>query len=57
MPSQVALLARRAEGSPLFLIELLQALRHGGDIEALPHSVEGLIGAAAGGGFGRRLSV
>ncbi|HEY7583967.1 MAG TPA: adenylate/guanylate cyclase domain-containing protein [Acidimicrobiia bacterium] len=45
MPNQVALLARRAEGSPLFLIELLQALRQGGDVEALPHSVEGLIGA------------
>lgn len=45
MPSQVATLAKRAEGSPLFLIELLQALRHGGDVEELPHSVEGLIGA------------
>jgi len=45
LPQQVETLARRAEGSPLFLIELLQALRRGGNVDALPHSVEGLIGA------------
>ncbi|MGQ0849295.1 MAG: ATP-binding protein, partial [Actinomycetota bacterium] len=44
-PHQVDALARRADGSPLFLIELLQALRQGGDVEAMPKSVEGLIGA------------
>ncbi|CAN5867441.1 hypothetical protein BH23ACT5_BH23ACT5_04960 [soil metagenome] len=43
LPRQVDLLAQRAEGRPLFLLELLAALRQGGDIEALPHSVEGLI--------------
>jgi class 3 adenylate cyclase/tetratricopeptide (TPR) repeat protein len=45
LPHQIENLAARAEGSPLFLIELLQALRRGGDVDALPHSVEGLIGA------------
>lgn len=45
MPQQVAVLARRAEGNPLFLIELVHAVGQGGDLETLPHSVEGLIGA------------
>ncbi len=45
MPEQVRALAERAAGNPLFLIELLDALRRGGDVEALPHSIEGLIQA------------
>jgi class 3 adenylate cyclase/Tfp pilus assembly protein PilF len=45
LPRQVELLAERAEGRPLFLLEMLDAVRRGGDVEALPHSVEGLIGA------------
>jgi len=46
LPSQqVQALALRAAGSPLFLIELLQALKRGGDVDSLPQSVEGLIGA------------
>ena len=42
---QVRTLAERAHGNPLFLIELLDALRRGEDVETLPASVEGLIGA------------
>jgi tetratricopeptide (TPR) repeat protein len=38
-------LAERVNGHPLFLVELLQALRQGNDVDHLPHSVEGLIGA------------
>lgn len=45
LPHQVETLAKRAEGNPLFLIELLQALRRGGNVDELPHSVEGMIGA------------
>lgn len=45
LPSQVDTLARRAEGSPLFLLELLHALRTEGDVDRLPQSVEGLIAA------------
>lgn len=45
LPHQVELLAARADGRPLFLLELLQALRDGSDVETMPHSVEGLIGA------------
>ena len=45
MPQQVKDLAGRAEGNPLFLIELLDALRRGEDVEALPRTVEGLIQA------------
>jgi len=45
MPQQIAVLARRAEGNPLFLIELVHALKQGGSLEVLPQSVEGLIGA------------
>src|SRR5690606_506581 len=45
LPRQVELLAERAEGRPLFLLEMLDAVQRGGDVEALPHSVEGLIGA------------
>ncbi len=44
-PQQVKTLAARADGNPLFVIELLQALRDGADVESLPQSVEGLIGA------------
>ncbi|MDP3984628.1 MAG: adenylate/guanylate cyclase domain-containing protein [Acidimicrobiia bacterium] len=49
MPRQIASLSERAQGHPLFLIELLQALRQGRDVDALPHSVEGLIGARVDG--------
>src|SRR5690606_28279760 len=35
----------RADGSPLFLLELLHALRGSAAVEHLPHSVEGLIAA------------
>jgi class 3 adenylate cyclase/tetratricopeptide (TPR) repeat protein len=45
LPRQMATLAERAEGNPLFLIELLNALVQGGNVETLPHSVEGLISA------------
>ena len=36
MPRQVRTLAERAQGNPLFLIELLEALRRGEDVESLP---------------------
>lgn len=45
LPQQVKTLAARADGNPLFVIELLQALKEGADVESLPHSVEDLIGA------------
>ena len=45
MPQQVRDLAERAQGNPLFLIELLDALRRGEDVDALPRSVDGLIQA------------
>jgi class 3 adenylate cyclase/tetratricopeptide (TPR) repeat protein len=44
-PQQVELLARQADGRPLFLIELLQALRRGGSLEEIPQSVEAMIAA------------
>lgn len=45
LSSQVDTLAERAEGSPLFLLELLHALRGGATVDYLPQSVEGLIAA------------
>ncbi|GAA1055165.1 hypothetical protein GCM10017608_20170 [Agromyces luteolus] len=45
LPNQVAALAARAEGSPLFLLELLQVLRAGAAVDYLPQSIEGLIAA------------
>jgi tetratricopeptide (TPR) repeat protein len=45
IPQQVHALAERAQGNPLFVIELLDALRRGEDVDSLPHSVEGLIQA------------
>jgi predicted ATPase len=45
LSSQVDALAARAEGSPLFLLELLHALRGGQAVDYLPQSVEGLIAA------------
>ena len=42
---QVRELADRAAGNPLFLIELLDALRRGENVETMPGSVEGLIHA------------
>ena len=44
-PHQVERLAQEADGSPLFLIELLQALRSGGPVEEIPLSVEAMIAA------------
>ncbi|MGA7272832.1 MAG: adenylate/guanylate cyclase domain-containing protein [Acidimicrobiia bacterium] len=44
-PGEVETVVERAEGRPFFLFELLEALRGGSDVEALPQSVEGLIGA------------
>jgi class 3 adenylate cyclase/tetratricopeptide (TPR) repeat protein len=44
-PQQERELADRASGNPLFLIELLDALRRGDEVDALPASVEGLIQA------------
>jgi class 3 adenylate cyclase/tetratricopeptide (TPR) repeat protein len=44
-PQQVELLARQADGNPLFLVELLQALRHSGSLEEIPQSVEAMIAA------------
>jgi class 3 adenylate cyclase len=41
----VQALAERSDGNPLFALELLDALRSEGDLEALPGSVEGLISA------------
>jgi class 3 adenylate cyclase/tetratricopeptide (TPR) repeat protein len=38
-------LVARSDGNPLFLLELLNALRDGGDLESLPDTVEGLITA------------
>lgn len=45
LSSQVDTLAARAEGNPLFLLELLQTLRAGAAVDHLPQSVEGLIAA------------
>lgn len=41
----VTTLVERADGNPLFLIELLNAVQSGADVDALPTSVEGLITA------------
>jgi class 3 adenylate cyclase/tetratricopeptide (TPR) repeat protein len=40
---QVEALARQADGNPLFLVELLQALRRTGSLEEIPQSVEAMI--------------
>ena len=40
---QVEALARQADGNPLFLIELLHALRHAGSLEEIPQSVEAMV--------------
>jgi class 3 adenylate cyclase len=45
LPRHIDLLAERAEGRPLFLLEMIEEVRSGGDIETLPSSVEGLIGS------------
>ncbi|HEX2153262.1 MAG TPA: adenylate/guanylate cyclase domain-containing protein [Acidimicrobiia bacterium] len=45
LPHQIDQLVARAGGRPLFLLELLKALRRGSDVEQLPSSVEGLIAA------------
>ena len=41
MSQQVRVLAERAAGNPLFLIELLDALRRGEDVETMPTSWKG----------------
>jgi class 3 adenylate cyclase len=38
-------LTERSDGNPLFVLELLHALQSEDDLEALPHSIEGLISA------------
>jgi Predicted ATPase len=43
--ADVALLSERAAGNPLFLEELLETLRDGGDIGTLPTSVDALVTA------------
>lgn len=43
LPHQVDTLVERAEGRPLFLLEMADAVCLGGDVEALPGSIEGLI--------------
>ena len=44
LPGHVAdAIARRSAGSPLFVTEMVAALRHGADLEALPDSVEALM--------------
>ena len=43
--NEVAELAERAAGNPLFLEELLESLRDGGDIATLPNSVDALVTA------------
>jgi tetratricopeptide (TPR) repeat protein len=46
LPSQqVERLAQQAQGSPLFLVELLQTLRRSGSLEEIPQSVEAMIAA------------
>ena len=45
LPGQLDTLTARADGSPLFLLELLHALQGSAAVEHLPHSVEGLIAA------------
>ena len=54
LPQHVAdELVDRADGNPLFLLELLSALREGGDISSLPGTIEGLISAPGGSPGGR----
>ena len=45
LAAQVAALASRAAGNPLFLVELLRTLHSDSDVDSLPPSVEGLIAA------------
>jgi len=42
-PHEAAELAARAGGNPLFLIELVEAARSAGGVEALPDSIEALV--------------
>ena len=44
-PQDLALLAERAEGNPLFLLQLVDAVRRTGSTDGLPDSVEGVITA------------
>ncbi|HSM01819.1 MAG TPA: adenylate/guanylate cyclase domain-containing protein [Acidimicrobiia bacterium] len=45
LPQQIRELARRSNGNPLFLLELVRALGSGEDVVTIPDSVEGLIRA------------
>ena len=45
LPHQTRAVARRAQGNPLFLMELVHALQLGEDVEELPRNIEGLIHA------------
>ena len=42
-PHEMTTLAQRAEGNPLFLLQLVEAARHSGSVDDLPDSVEGVI--------------
>ena len=44
-PHEVATLIERAEGNPLFLLQLVDAVRRSGSVDDLPDSVEGVITA------------
>lgn len=44
-PHEFAALAQRAEGNPLFLLQLLDAVRRTGSVNELPDSIEGVITA------------
>ena len=44
-PDDLASLAKRSAGNPLFLLELLSGLRAAGNVDDLPSSVEGLVTA------------
>jgi len=45
LPQLVEKLARQAAGNPLFLVEILEALRRDGTLEEIPQSVEAMIAA------------
>ena len=44
-PHELAVLTERADGNPLFLLQLLEAVRRTGSVDGLPDSVEGVITA------------
>ena len=44
-PHEMELLSERAQGNPLFLLQLVEAVRRSGSVDELPDSVEGVITA------------